>query len=307
MRTLAEIVAFIQSEFNDTSSGIQTQIYRLVNQGLRKIRGYTKWRFSEKTTTTTTTASTQSYDLPIDFRALAGAPSVTVGGVEYFPRPIESRSQWDRLNADAADSLSDIPLYYTIIRNKLFLWPTPSSSSNTITYNYIANPQDYADAHFSDYTTGTITLTNASAAVVGSGTTFAATHVGRYLRGDVDGQWYKISAFTDTTHITLERTFQGTTGSTLAYKIGTLPDYAVNYPDLIDALGYYVLQALWRKREEFSAQGGLSTHFKLLYDEIMKDFKKEFNQSYSGPGVEYVEFGNLPANPNLDPTNLASS
>lgn len=51
------------------------------------------------------------------------------------------------------------------------------------------------------YNTGTVTINNGDTTVVGSGTTFTSAMVGRYIL--LDGLWYEITAFTDTTHITI--------------------------------------------------------------------------------------------------------
>lgn len=68
------------------------------------------------------------------------------------------------------------------------------------------------------YSTGTVTLTNGSTAVTGSGTTFTSLMTGRALR--IDGQ-EEIYEFTQTAAGTgtLDRAYQGTTASGLAYKI----------------------------------------------------------------------------------------
>ena len=55
------------------------------------------------------------------------------------------------------------------------------------------------------YATGTITVADDSATVVGSGTTWTAAMVGRSIL--IQGTWYEITTFTDTTHITIEVAF----------------------------------------------------------------------------------------------------
>jgi hypothetical protein len=54
-----------------------------------------------------------------------------------------------------------------------------------------------------DYTTGTVTITTGTGAVVGSGTTFTTAMVGRGFKATGHSKWYRVSAFTDTTHITI--------------------------------------------------------------------------------------------------------
>ena len=55
-----------------------------------------------------------------------------------------------------------------------------------------------------DYETGTVTVTVTTGAVVGNGTTFTEAMVGKGFKADGHSKWYRVKAFTDTTHITIE-------------------------------------------------------------------------------------------------------
>ena len=54
------------------------------------------------------------------------------------------------------------------------------------------------------YSTGTVTVTTVTGAVVGSGTTWTAAMVGTPFKATGHTAWYRIATFTDTTHITIE-------------------------------------------------------------------------------------------------------
>ena len=70
----------------------------------------------------------------------------------------------------------------------------------------------------SPYTTGTAAVTNGSKAVVGTGTTWVASMVGcRFYVAS--GKYYIVAGFTDSTHITLEEYYTGTTDATATYTI----------------------------------------------------------------------------------------
>ncbi len=69
------------------------------------------------------------------------------------------------------------------------------------------------------YSTGTISISNDGTGVVGSGTTFTAAMVGRNIL--LEDFWYEITAFTDTTHITIGSPYLGTTLSGVAFTIAT--------------------------------------------------------------------------------------
>ncbi len=54
------------------------------------------------------------------------------------------------------------------------------------------------------YATGTVTVTVTTGAVVGVGTTFTASMVGKPFKAVGHSAWYRVKTFTDTTHIVIE-------------------------------------------------------------------------------------------------------
>ena len=69
------------------------------------------------------------------------------------------------------------------------------------------------------YTTGTVSVTNRSATVTGSGTTWTSSMVGQTIW--LSGINYVITAFGSTTSLTIEAAFDGLTASGLTYAIAT--------------------------------------------------------------------------------------
>lgn len=81
--------------------------------------------------------------------------------------------------------------------------------------------QKYRGSTNSNYTTGTITATNGSATVTGSGTSWNTTtnaEVGEYIKLP-DGKWYKITAIGSDTSLTIEVEYQGSTLAGQTYTI----------------------------------------------------------------------------------------
>lgn len=70
------------------------------------------------------------------------------------------------------------------------------------------------------YTTGTVTINDTDTTVVGSGTTWTSAMIGRSIF--LGGNWYEITAFTDTTHITIGSAYSGSNLSGSGYAIATL-------------------------------------------------------------------------------------
>lgn len=71
-----------------------------------------------------------------------------------------------------------------------------------------------------NYITGTVTVTNGSTAVTGSGTTFTAGMVGKAFRVAGDTKFYTVASYVSATSITIN-TYTGTTGSGKSYVINT--------------------------------------------------------------------------------------
>lgn len=78
------------------------------------------------------------------------------------------------------------------------------------------------------YSTGTVSVTNASDAVTGSGTTWTAAMVGRQFRVGTDAPIYTVASFISATSITLDAVYGGDTDATASYEIYqcffTVPD-----------------------------------------------------------------------------------
>lgn len=199
---------------------------------------------TEKTKTASTVAAQQYYQAPPDYLWMKEL-TVTVGSVTYVVEEEESQEMWDRLNMVSRQSA--VPNYFFVRPSfgysgtEFGIWPIPSAV-NTMNLIYEATEKDLSQTQ---YTTGTITVTNGSAVVTGSGTTFTASMVGRYFQpsGTLDdGLWYKVSSVSTGTSLTLENNYQGTTQSGQTYVIAeafALPDEMQILPCYYAAFHYF--------------------------------------------------------------------
>ena len=305
MRTLGELEDYIQDIFNDTSTAIQTSIRTLTNIFVPIVRRELNLPFQFRSSTITTIAATQTYNLPMEFRTMIDV-SIVVGGVTYYPIPIANRDQWTDLNAGASgQASSDYPTYYFIHPHfngyQISFYPIISSGSNTITINYYGLSKDFITGDFTDKTAGTVTIATAATAVVGVGTAFAATDVGRYIRFDTDGFWYRIITVTDATHLTIHRAYEGLAIAGGTYLLGTIP----NVPgDAMICLARYIQQVLWEKREYFTISGGKASYYEDRAKKEIKQLKKDLEEQYDSPDVNTLERDTVALNPNDYPQNL---
>jgi len=104
------------------------------------------------------------------------------------------------------------------------------------------------------YSTGTANVTNGSAAVVGTGTTWTSAMVNRQFYTDGTAPFYTVASFQDATNITLDRAYEKDTAATAAYVISVV---YVEAPS--DFLMFDVVRDLannWKLRTNFT-QGQL--------------------------------------------------
>lgn len=268
---------------NDKSSENQTFGASQLNSSVKARLGEDDWIFLEKVVTDTTVASQQGYQLPVDFAQLRTL-TVTVGSTVWPVYEAPSRDYWNQLNV--ITYTSDIPQYYYVIGSQVLLYPTPSSNGNTITYDYKKKVPNF---NVADYTTGTITVTNGSTAVTGSGTSFTSAMAGRSLM-TTDGFWYEIASVASTTALTLVKEYAGLSESGASFTIGQLlplPDAYEQLPLYDGAADYYTKQGGFEKAKAYRELG----------DDLAKKMKAEQGAKSTSPRIR--SGGAQTVNPNL--------
>jgi len=198
----------------------QTNLSQRYQLALAKMRNYK----TQKPYTFSTVASTQYYYFPVGSVNIESA-QITIGSFNYPLEIISSQRSWDALNAIQIQPTA-IPQFIFPRRDDFGIWPIPQDVyTGTMNHHY----RDHS-LLVEDYTTGTIALSNGSATLTGTGTTFTAGMVGRWaqITDTTNAQydyWYRISAFTSTTVMTLDTTYQGTTTSGVTYRIAQVPEF----------------------------------------------------------------------------------
>jgi len=254
---------------NNTDSTNLTLGDQWINDGIRHIIGLPfNFDFLEKTSTDTTVASQQSYDLPYDYDRM-NSVTITLGSYKYPIKECPNRRYWDKLQLQTTYT-SNYAEWFFIDAGKIYFWPIPSTASLTITENYKVAVRDISIA---DYTTGTVTLTNGSKTVTGSGTTFSAAFVGRWIRSTVtqggDGFWYQVAAFVSTTSLTLSKKYGGTTTAGLSYTIGEMP---VLPEEIQDFPVWYAVMQYWMQNQDLTR----SNYYKVLWEDGLRKIDADY-------------------------------
>lgn len=182
---------------------------------------------------------------------------------------------------------------------------TTLTAGNIISFNY---QKRVPDLTFTNYTAGTVTSTNQSYIVTGSGTSwlsyFSPTagdvrNINLWIRLTApsgDGDWYQVQSVDSATQITLVQPYQGNTVAGAVYTIGQMPLLLEDFHDLLVAEPLVTYFATIQPNEAKAAE-----FKKKLADGI------EMMDSYSGTKSLNVNLGGRirQTNPNLfyDPQN----
>jgi hypothetical protein len=198
-------------------------------------------------TITVTSTTTFTYTLPATVNAVAGDHAqyynnpngfVTVDGITIsvgtvgsssvirYPLTLESSQlNWEKKNI-VPMQIAIPPQNYFPRRDDFGIWPIPRTLYSANVYYHYRDRNLMVD----DYQAGSITVTQGSNKVTGSGTTFTAAMVGRWLEiTDTtvpgEGYFYRINHFTSTTQVELDSVWNGTTTSGItSYIIGESPE-----------------------------------------------------------------------------------
>lgn len=302
MRSYSNYLSDFQILSQNTSSANQTLGLKLINDALRYLVGVFFFNEASYTVPGGTVATQQGYTLPFNNKQVINT-TVLIGSILWQPTEVSTRKAFDALNVIPFNN--NYPQYYYIYNNQLLLWPIPAENGDPITINYKRRIKDLSAA---DYTTGTVTVTNGSTAVVGSGTNWTTNMAGRWLNipqtlsnvTSGDDEWYQIASVTNATSLVLNNQYQGQTVTSTAsgYIIGEVPILPEDFQDLPLYRALYIYHTSIAQNEE------KAKYYKALYDEGYLRLDAEFGSKTSGVGLTAQD---LPVvNPNLYQSGITS-
>lgn len=291
MKTYTTLRNTFGSTVNDISTASLTLGDQFINDSIRTICNLQggKLRFLETTSDMATVANQETYQIPNKYRKLidiyiysgSGSSSDTI----YSPTLVYDPTIWKRV-LQYRMGTQDVPYFIYVQGTTYKIQPIPATTGNLIVLRGRLNTRDLSIA---DYTTGTITsVANGGTAVVGSGTTWTADMVGRYIQitqttaaNGGDGFWYEIGSYTSATSIGLVKPYEGTAiaAGTAAYTIGQVSVVPESYQP---AIIYRAVALYWQQ------QGDL-TRAKTYW--MMYDGGKEagYSDDYGGLILEMLE------------------
>lgn len=198
------------------------RLKRDINVGASKLLAMLGREFNRKERYTNTVANQQYYQLPEDGQKLKEV-IVSIGGWNVPLEQVADEHVWLQMNS--LPGYSGQPTHYFVKGyDQIGIYPVPSATvTNGI--ELVFSPK-HVEMTQSDYTTGSITVTQGSQTITGTGTTFSQTLVGQWLQATdgTDENWYKVATFGDPSTLTIDNFYQGPSGSGKTFRIGQVVD-----------------------------------------------------------------------------------
>lgn len=244
--TFEQAYTKFQTISGSTNSTDLVQAKQDINIGYKRFNAAIARYFTRKQQFTDLVADQQYYQIPVDAIRVSNVTITLASSTLQFPlAQIRDEDQWRNLNIYPYTS-TYIKYYFVYGNDQIGLFPIPSTTV-TNGLRYVYQPQD-VDLTKDDYSTGTVTATNGSTTVTGSGTAWTTALVGGMqfqVTNGTDGNWYEILSVDSTTQVTLKTPYAGSTVSGSAYNMGQIFIFPGEYDDVpVD----YALYRFWESR-----------------------------------------------------------
>lgn len=224
-------------------------------------------------------AAQQYYQLPEDAHKLKEV-IVNTGGWYTPLEQVPDEFAWRMMNMA---SITGVPTHYFIRGNdEVGLYPIPAASVvSGIELVFSPKHVQLTEADTTSTTTSTtLTVTNSNQTVTSSGTPFTAILEGQWLQitDGTDENFYRISAFVNSSTLTIENYYQGLSGSGKTFRIGQIMDLPEEY--LEAPVDYAMYRHFLRRGSSKSRYSqGKAIEFKTLFDSALLNAKDEYGNT----------------------------
>lgn len=234
IQTFTQIYEEVQSGTQDRSTSELVLIKRDANVATQRFKSVMTRPWSRIAKKANTVANQQDYQLPRSVLRPSGVDYLD--GDNYYPLvEIGSEMTWNQLNAGASSTIGIPRYFFPKGKDVISLYPIPGSAVTEGLKVYYEPKQPRMIA--ADYNTGTVTVTNGSTTITHSAAGFTEDMVGRYFytTDGSDGNDYQVVAYVDSSNLTIENYYEGTSGVGKAFLIGIVPDIPDEYhPSIMD-------------------------------------------------------------------------
>ena len=291
IQTFQQIWSEVQSGTQSTSTSELILIKRDANIATQRFKSVMTRPWSRIAKKSNTVANQSDYQLPRSVLRVSGVDYLY--GDAYYPlREIASELNWNSLTAVPGGSIGVPRFFFPKGKDVISIYPTPSTAvtEGLKVYYEPKQPRMISD----DFSTGTVTVTQGSTTITHSAAGFTEDMVGRYFytTDGSDGNDYQIVDYTDASNLVLENYYEGTSGGTKNFVIGSAPDVPDEYiPSITD----YCMARFFLRRGNRQAGADFMSMFLASLDEC----KETYSSPTSMPNIQspYDGMFNLLDNP----------
>jgi len=216
---------YTQTKTVDTA--VNTFLKSEINKAYRFILA-TLINYKTQITYTATTVSNQQYYNNPAGNVMIESVVITIGSLRIPLNVLDSQKRWDDLNSVQFTGIG-FPRFFFPRRDDFGIYPKPQGAYSM---DVVYSPR-YPDMQFADYTTGTVTAVNGSVNITGSGVTWTAAMIGRWISVTSDGKWYRIATVPTSDTLTIENYYEGVSTTGEAYTIGQSPELPEEIHELL--------------------------------------------------------------------------
>jgi len=281
------------SNLSDATSVINFK--RDVNAGTARFLSKLSRPVDRQSRFTGSVANQQYYQYPED--AIRPSQVIYLTGTNIWIPLIEVGDErtWRRMNQYPQTS-SQPTHFFVRGGDEVGIYPIPSNTTAD-GIEMVFEPR-HVLLTADDYTTGTLAITSGQNTITGTGTTFTSTMAnGSYVlqvTDGTDGRYYKVSAYSSSTSLTIENYYQGITTVSATYRIGQVSNIPEEYQEA--PVDYAMYRHHLGKGELEKAN-----EFKSLWEGSLEDCESTYGMSTSNQIVlDSRMLGAMTPNPLLD-------
>ena len=291
IQTFTQIISEVQSGTQNNSAAETILFKRDANVATQRFKSVMTRAWSRIAKKANIVADQQDYQLPRSVLRPTGVDYLY--GDAYVPLiEIGSEQTWNQLNAVPSVGIGTPRFFFPKGKDVISIYPIPSTAvtEGLRVYYEPKQPRMIAD----DLTTGTVTVTQGSTTITHSAAGFTEAMVGRffYTTDGTDGNDYQVVGYVDTSTLTLENFYEGTSGAGKSFVLGVVPDIPDEYhPAVTD---YCFARFYLRRGDRRAAQDMMA-----LFLSSLDECKEAYASPTSMPNIQspYDMMFNLLDNP----------
>lgn len=261
-----------------------TKIKRDINTGVKRFQNAARRYWTRNEKKTNLKADQMFYQFPSDMLRVSTVKTLRNG--TYMPlTQIKSEDEWNRMSSTPG-FMSNTPSYYFIKgADEVGVYPVPSSE--IVDGLVVSFEPRMVDMMIDDMTLNVDVLENSVIITANGSDTFdpkVANNCWFTTTDGLDGNWYKVSKYIDTTHIWIDNVFQGGDDTAVAARIGQCPPFPEEYHD---APVYYACHQFFLLRKDLES----ASMYKQLFDAAFTEYKAVYGNKTTGGVINPINRG----------------